>query len=102
MNKEQKPDSSRRSNVFYSESSLPEKVVNDDSLMQYAIKGSDEQWEKVLEGKEISESGTIQIQSVRGKRKQVDDEEIEKEAERNPASKKQITKKRKKKGRRSV
>eukprot|EP00980_Cylindrotheca_fusiformis_P011822 scaffold2816_cov121-Cylindrotheca_fusiformis.AAC.38 len=89
--------------LLRSEVALPEKVANDESLMQYAIKGSDEQWEKALKGKEISESGTIQIQSVRAKRKQVDDEEIEKEAERNPSSKKQkANKKKKKRGRKPL
>jgi hypothetical protein len=67
---------------------LPAKVANDDSLMQYAVKGSDKQWEKALKGKEISESGTVQIQSVREKRKQLSEQDIEREAELNPASKK--------------
>jgi hypothetical protein len=83
--------------------SLPAKVANDDSLMQYAVKGSDKQWEKALKGKEISESGTVQIQSVSETRKQLDEEDIEREAERNPASKKQkATKQKKKRGRKSV
>jgi hypothetical protein len=85
--------------------SLPAKVANDDSLMQYAIKGSDKQWEKALKGKEISESGTVQIHSVREKRKQLDEEDFKKEAELNPASKKQKANKKetkKKRGRKSV
>ena len=46
--------------------------------MQYAVKGSDEQWAKALEGKSIQGPGTVQIQSVRTKRK-MDEEEVEKE-----------------------
>ena len=71
--------------------------------MQYAIKGSDEQWEKALGGKDVSEAGTVQISSVRQKRKGVDDEDFEKEAMKEHHGKKAKTsKKKKKKGRKSV
>jgi N-acetyltransferase 10 len=62
------------------EKSLPPEIANDASLMQYAIKGTDEQWGKVLEGKEIGETGTVSIRSVREKRKALDAEDFEKEA----------------------
>lgn len=48
--------------------------------MQYAIKGSDEQWAKALEGKNVDDGpATIQIQGVREKRK-LEDDDMEKEA----------------------
>jgi hypothetical protein len=69
--------------------------------MQYAIKGSDEQWSKALNGKDISEAGNVQIRSVREKRKGVDDDDFAKEADKEPQSKKTKTgKQKKKKGRR--
>ena len=69
--------------------------------MQYAIKGSDEQWEKALEGKDISENGSLQIRSIREKRKGVDETDFEREAQSEPASKKsKSNKKKKKKGKR--
>jgi hypothetical protein len=46
--------------------------------MQYAVKGSDEQWAKALEGKTTGGPSTVQIQSVRTKRK-IDEEDMEKE-----------------------
>ena len=55
-------------------------LANDASLMQYAIKGSDEQWNNALDGKEIDATGTVSIRSVREKRKSVDVEDFEKEA----------------------
>jgi hypothetical protein len=60
------------------ESSLPPEIAQDKSLMQYAVKGSKEQWEKVLEGKSLDGPATVQIQTVREKRK-LDDEDVEKE-----------------------
>ncbi|KAG7348994.1 GNAT acetyltransferase 2 [Nitzschia inconspicua] len=81
--------------------SLPPAITNDASLMQYAIKGTDDQWDKVLEGNEIGETGTVSIRSVREKRKALDTEDYEKEAksERKTATtnKKQNKKKRSKK-----
>lgn len=48
--------------------------------MQYAVKGSNDQWAKALEGKNLGMDGpnTVQIQGVRTKRK-IDEEEVEKE-----------------------
>ncbi|CAJ1937433.1 unnamed protein product [Cylindrotheca closterium] len=82
---------------------LPSKVTKDRSLMQFAVKGSDEQWTKALEGKDISASGTIQIKSVREKRKQLDEEDFQKAADNDKATKKQKPNKtKKKKGRKSL
>lgn len=47
--------------------------------MQYAVKGSDEQWAKVLDGKSIEGPGTVQIQSIREKRK-IEEADVENEA----------------------
>ena len=57
---------------------MPAEVTEDNALMQYAIKGSDEQWANALDGKSMDGPGTIQIQSFREKRK-IDDDEMEKE-----------------------
>ena len=82
-------------------------IVGDNSLMQYAVKGSDDQWANVLDGKEMDGPATVQIQSVREKRK-IDDEDLEKEATQEETmykkSKKgkQSSKKSSKKGRRSM
>ena len=65
----------------YNENSLPSSITNDRSLMQYTIKGSDEQWDKLLDGKEVNETGMVSVSSVRDKRKAVDAEDMEKEAE---------------------
>lgn len=77
---------------------LPSTITNDRSLMQYTIKGSNEQWEKVLDGKDVSGTGMVSVASVREKRKSVDLEDMEKEDENDKKGKK--TKKKKKKSRR--
>ena len=61
--------------------SLPASVANDKSLMQYTIKGSDKDWDQLLDGKEVSETGMVSVRSVREKRKAVDAEDMEKEAQ---------------------
>jgi hypothetical protein len=65
--------------------------------MQYTIKGSDEQWGKILDGKEISETGMVTVHSVREKRKAVDAEDMEKEAlhEKKGSNSKKVKKKKK-------
>ena len=75
--------------------SLPASVANDKSLMQYTIKGSDDQWDKLLEGKEIGETGMVTVRSVRDKRKAVDDEDMEKEAQHEKTKTKKSKKKKK-------
>lgn len=71
--------------VFNSEKALPPEIANDDSLMQYAIRGSDEQWNQALEGKGLNEAGTVSIKSVREKRKVVDADDYEHEAKHEPS-----------------
>ena len=68
--------------------------------MQYAIKGSDEQWNNALDGRDVDEAGTIQIRSVREKRKGLDDDDFAREASNEPKSKKSKTGKKKKKSNR--
>ena len=67
-----------------SEKSLPASIANDKSLMQYAVKGSDEQWSKILDGKEdaLGETKMVSVRSVREKRKSstTDADAAEKEA----------------------
>lgn len=77
--------------------------------MQYAVKGSDDQWAKALDGKSIEEgTKTVQIQSVREKRK-LDDDDMEKEVskeeelyKKSKKGKKSSSKKGSKKERRSI
>mmetsp|Transcript_12042 Transcript_12042/g.13192 ORF Transcript_12042/g.13192 Transcript_12042/m.13192 type:complete len:1120 (+) Transcript_12042:44-3403(+) len=61
------------------ENSLNSTIANDRSLMQYTIKGSDKQWDKLLDGKVVNETGMVSVASVREKRKSVDVEDMEKE-----------------------
>jgi N-acetyltransferase 10 len=77
--KEAAQDAIRQLNK-YEEKALPPEIANDASLMQYAIKGNDDQWNEALDGQEVNEAGTVSIRSVREKRKNVDAEDIEKEA----------------------
>mmetsp|Transcript_9751 Transcript_9751/g.29050 ORF Transcript_9751/g.29050 Transcript_9751/m.29050 type:complete len:1123 (-) Transcript_9751:182-3550(-) len=72
---------------------LPSSIANDKSLMQYRIKGSDEQWEEILDGKEIGETGMVSVRSVRDKRKAVDDEDMQKEASNDKKKSKKSSKK---------
>ena len=59
---------------------LPASIANDKSLMQYTVKGTDEQWNKILDGKDVSETKMVSVRSVREKRKtSVEDGDIEKE-----------------------
>lgn len=62
-----------------SSTSLPPEIAEDTSLMQYVIKGSDKQWAKALEGKSIGGPASVQIQSVRDKRK-LEADDMEREA----------------------
>lgn len=83
--------------------SLPASVANDKSLMQYKIKGSDKDWDQLLDGKEVSETGMVSVRSVREKRKAVDAEDMEKEAQHEKkgsggGSSKKTKKKRKSRG----
>lgn len=87
--------------VYNSDKMLPPEIANDDTLMQYAIKGSDKQWNEALDG-EINEAGTVSIKSVREKRKLVDTEDFEHEAKHESGKSKpgNSSKKKKTKGRR--
>jgi hypothetical protein len=63
-----------------SRNKLRPEIAKDETLMQYAVKGSDDQWTQMLESNELNESGTVQIRSVREKRK-MEEGDVEKEAE---------------------
>ncbi|KAL7576417.1 hypothetical protein ACA910_018221 [Epithemia clementina (nom. ined.)] len=57
---------------------LKTSVEADGEMMHYAVKGSDEQWSKALDGKDLEGgTGTVQIQTIRAKRKSLDGEDIE-------------------------
>ena len=63
------------------DSSLPPEIVRDDDIMQYAVKGTEEQWSKALNGKDIGDS--VQIHTVRKtkEKRKLDNQDIEREAE---------------------
>lgn len=55
---------------------LPPEIAQDEEIMQYVVKGSDKQWEKALEGKDLgSGTKTVQIHSSRPKRAMIEEEE---------------------------
>ena len=61
---------------------LPPEIAGDDDIMQYVIKGSDDQWSKALEEKEVDDTtGTVKISSVRDAKRKLDQRDIEKEIE---------------------
>ncbi len=66
--------------------------------MQYAIKGSNEQWQDALK-KEVDPKGTIQIRSL-GEgiimKRKLNDEDIEKEVSNQPSTRKDKHSKKKK------
>lgn len=61
---------------------LPPEIAGDDDIMQYVVKGSDDQWSKALEEKEVDDTtGTVKISSVRDAKRKLDQRDIEKEIE---------------------
>jgi len=64
------------------EVALPPEIAENPELMQYVVKGSKEQWDKALDGKDLDTDGpaTVSIHSVREKRKALDEEDFEREA----------------------
>lgn len=60
-------------------------------MMKFAVKGTDEDWEKALKGQEIGSSGVVQIQSNDPKgsfKRKLNQEDIDKEVGLSPNSKK--------------
>jgi N-acetyltransferase 10 len=58
---------------------LPPEISEDRELMQYVVKGSDNQWKKALEDKELDGPSTVQIHGLREKRRAVDEDDMERE-----------------------
>jgi hypothetical protein len=88
-------------NLYRRESSLPPEIAENKELMQYAVRGSDAQWAKALEGKSVDDGpATIQLQSTREKRK-LEEQDIEKEASQETKLKNMKGKKTKKKSKKS-
>jgi len=73
------------------ENSLPSSIMKDAEIMKYAVKGNDEQWSKALADTNINGSGMVQIEDMGGKerKRKLNVEDIEKEAERFTPGKKQ-------------
>ena len=68
---------------------LPREVLDDDDIMQYAVKGSDAQWTKALEGRKVDgDSGHVKIQSVRETKRKLNDEDVAREAGQQDTKKK--------------
>ena len=59
---------------------LPVEIADDNDIMQYVIKGSDEQWCKALEKNELDVSGSVKISSVRDMKRKLNEQDIEKES----------------------
>ena len=72
---------------------LPPEIAGDSDIMQYAIKGSEEQWSKALEDKEPEGAGTIKISSVRDVKRKLDARDIEREIEAQTPKSDKLTKK---------
>ena len=66
-----------------SSNNLPPEIAEDEELMQYAVKGSDAQWSRALENKNV-EGGvqTIRIQSFQDKKEDPSSTELEKKRKR--------------------
>ena len=63
-------------------SNLPESITHDEDIMQYAIKGTEDEWSSAL--KEKANSATVQIKSTKGKhpgKRRLNDEDIQREIE---------------------
>ena len=81
--------------------SLPSSIAQDDDIMQYAVRGTDDEWAKALEGKDV-DGGTVQIMSMQEKRpgkRRVNDEDIQREMD--GASTPKSSSKKQKKGKKS-
>jgi N-acetyltransferase 10 len=76
-------------------SNLPPEIARNPELSSYVVKGSDEQWADALKGKE-TDATTVQIQSVREKRKALDEDDMKREQESTLDKPKSGTKKSKK------
>ena len=87
-------------------SNLPQEIAGDHDIMKYAIKGSNEDWEEALKGKEgtIDGQGIVQVKgkSKKAKRK-ITQEDVDKEMaqQENTATTPSSTKKKKRKSRKS-
>ena len=79
---------------------LPTEIANDNDIMQYAIKGSNEQWQDALEMQKVDSKGTIQIRS-QGEgsimKRKLNDDDIEKEVSNQSSSRKDKSSNKKKK-----
>ena len=81
--------------------SLPSAIAQDDDIMQYAVRGTDDEWAKALEGKNV-DGGTVQIMSMQEKRpgkRRVNEEDIQREMD--GASTPKSSSKKQKKGKKS-
>jgi N-acetyltransferase 10 len=79
---------------------LPPEVQNDPELMQYVVKGTDEQWEKALDGKKSVGGIPVQIESIREKRRTLNDNDVQREVSHVAAKTHRSDNRKAKKGRR--
>jgi hypothetical protein len=80
---------------------VPKEIAKDAELMQYVVKGSDEQWNKLLKENSGDEPGTVQIHTTREKRK-LEDDDVEKESNKHTPTSEARGHKSKKQGKRST
>ena len=87
-----------------SSTALPTEIANDNDIMQYAIKGSNEQWQDALEMQKVDSKGTIQIRS-QGEgsimKRKLNDDDIEKEVSNQSSSRKDKSSKKKKRSKKN-
>eukprot|EP00548_Thalassiothrix_antarctica_P008642 CAMPEP_0194154674 /NCGR_PEP_ID=MMETSP0152-20130528/61524_1 /TAXON_ID=1049557 /ORGANISM="Thalassiothrix antarctica, Strain L6-D1" /LENGTH=1114 /DNA_ID=CAMNT_0038860931 /DNA_START=32 /DNA_END=3376 /DNA_ORIENTATION=+ len=80
-------------------SKLTTHVSNDPKIMQYAIKGSDDQWSQALKDRNEVQDGMISIKSVRPVKRKLCKDDIERESQINdPSRSEKKNKKKRKKG----
>jgi N-acetyltransferase 10 len=76
---------------------LPKEVADEYDIMQYAIKGSEADWSKALEGREVDESGVVSVKSVRKAKRKLEEKDIALEGTTNADAKKGKKEKQKRK-----
>ena len=66
---------------------LPRRLANDDDVMQYAIKGSEQEWSDALRDRSVLENeggAVVSIKSVRATKRKLEEKDIEQEGQANP------------------
>lgn len=61
---------------------IPSALAGDSELMKFAIKGTEAEWNKALDGKEVGSAGLVQIKSKTNEptKRKLNQEDVDKEA----------------------